>query len=136
MRKILAVVMLLMMVAMCGVVIAAEATVDPAEAAPQVNLAMCILKGALMGAIATVIGWAKKTDMDKFKWEGLIVKVPIGAIVGGIASYQGVTFDTAMQWATTTGLITVLDQVVKLILRRVAGGYKWEILNLEAPPKK
>jgi membrane protease YdiL (CAAX protease family) len=90
-----------------------------------------VLKGAMMGVVATLLGWLKNQDVDKFDFRGLALKVPVGFIIGALAAYKGIDFNSALDWATGIGLVTVIDQLVKLVLRRIASSWGWEVLNLQ-----
>jgi|GEM_PF-4215011 len=83
------------------------------------EIALTVLKGAIAGIVTVVLGYAKKVPPESFDWKALITKVPLGIVVGAIAAYQQIPFESAMAWATAVGVVTIVDQVVKAVARRV-----------------
>jgi len=115
-----------------AVVCAGEASVASGAGAETLltsSLVMSILKGAFMGVIATLIGWLKNTEPGKFEWKGLALKLPIGFVVGAIAAWKGIDFAAAYDWALGIGLITLIDNLVKLVIRRIHSAWGWEVMN-------
>jgi len=82
------------------------------------QLLLSLLQGVMSGVILVLIGYVKNTPLEKFEWKTLITKLPIGAVVGLVAAWQKIPFSEALSWATTVGLIAVVDQVIKALLRR------------------
>ena len=82
------------------------------------NFMEAVVKGILMGLIASVLGWLKNSQPGKFRLSGLLVKLPAGVVVGVVAATQDMHFNQALEWATGIGLIEVLDKVAKSIIRR------------------
>jgi uncharacterized membrane protein YfcA len=84
----------IMVLAMCGVVLAQAA---PAAATPAAEpIWKRILFGAIGGVIAALIGWAKNRDdktntQEKFSLKYAAITVAIGAVVGAIAGALGKT---------------------------------------------
>jgi len=70
--------------------------------------------------LVMILGYAKKVPLEKFDARALLLKLPIGAVIGLIAAWQKIPFTEALSWATTIGLVAVVDQVVKALLRRLA----------------
>ena len=85
---------------------------------------MALLKGAGMGAIAVLVGFLKSagTDgkLDPFQLKSLAWKAALGAALGAAAVHMGVTFESAYEWAVGVGLITLVDQLIKVVYRRGA----------------
>lgn len=78
-----------------------------------------IICGALFGLCATIVGWVKNGGkLSGFQAKGLVLKMPIGVVVGMIAAYKGIGLESAEAWAGAIGLVTVIDGVVKAIIRR------------------
>ena len=82
------------------------------------DLATALVKGAMYGLIATMLGWLKNASPGKFSFKGLIVKLPAGVLVGVVAASQGIQFNAALEWATGIGLVEVIDNLTKLVIRR------------------
>lgn len=107
--------------AFCGISFAEEAV--SATVGAESNFLMVVLKGVWLGVIATLIGWLKNTNPGEFKWRGLIMKVPIGAFIGGLAAWKGMEFTQAAEWASGIGLIAIVEQVIKMVVRRFLPGW-------------
>jgi hypothetical protein len=120
-----AIALLVVPFAFCG-----EAVATTAAAQATTDWVLALLKGGALGVSATLIGWLKNAEVEKFDWRGMALKVPVGFVVGVIAAYQNVPFDSALAYATGIGLITVLDQVVKLIVRRMLSALGWDVLGM------
>jgi hypothetical protein len=84
----------------------------------QPDFANMIIKGALCGVVATLLGWAKSSKPGRFSVYGFMTKLPAGVLVGIIAAWQGVEFDSALTWAAGLGLVEGLDNLTKAVLRR------------------
>jgi len=82
-----------------------------------------IMVGIVMGVCATVAGWLKNSQPGKFEWRGLILKLPVGIVVGIAAATQGIGFDSAMEWASGIGVVSLVDQFVKAVVRRFFPGW-------------
>jgi hypothetical protein len=78
-----------------------------------------VFKGAMCGAAATVLGWLKSAKPGKFSWRGMLTKLPTGTVVGGLAAYYGMDFNSALTWAAGLGLVEAIDNGTKIIIRRV-----------------
>jgi len=87
------------------------------------DITQAILKGLLLGAISTALGWAKSSKPGKLDWRGLVLKLPVGVGVGIAATLKGIPFDDAMVWASGVGLVEFLDHITKAIVRRFAPGW-------------
>jgi len=83
---------------------------------------MALLKGAGMGAIAVVLGYLKSVgaagQLTPFQLKSLGWKALLGAIIGAVAVKMGTTFGSAYEWAVGVGLISVADQLIKVLIRR------------------
>lgn len=77
-----------------------------------------ILKGVIIGVLATVIGWLKNSKPGKFQWRGLVLKLPLGIVIGIGAAFYKVPFDDAFSWAAGLGLVEALDKITKIFVRR------------------
>jgi len=90
-----------------------------------------ILNGALFGLCATIVGWVKNGGaLSGFQARGLILKMPLGIIIGAVAALKGIPFSDASVWAAGVGLVTVADGIIKAIVRRFIPGW----LDLVEPP--
>jgi len=88
------VILAVMVLAMCGVVLAQGTTPGAAPAAEPIWKR--IMFGALGGVMAALIGWAKNRDdktntQEAFSWKYFGITVVIGAIIGAIAGALGKT---------------------------------------------
>ena len=83
------------------------------------QMLIAILKGAGMGLVTVLIGWAKKQEIEKIDWRGFLLRVPMGMVVGAIAAWKGIPFDDAYQWAAGMGIIMLVDNITKFIYHRL-----------------
>ena len=77
--------------------------------------------GVLMGAITSLIGYAKHTKVEPFDNSKAFTTVAIGAVIGGIAAFNGWTYDQAYQYASTGGLTLFIQFICLAIYRRTNG---------------
>ena len=89
------------------------------------NLGDMIIKGAICGIVATLLGWAKSSKPGKFSIYGFMTKLPAGILVGIVSSWQGIEFDSALSWAAGLGLVEGLDNLTKAVLRRFFPDYAY-----------
>lgn len=90
-----------------------------------------ILNGAFLGFMTVLVGWAKKQEPGKFDYKGLIIRVPTGVIVGVAASIKGISFDEAYSWAAGVGVIMIVDNIIKMIMRKWCPEYYEKKLKIE-----
>ncbi|RMD87195.1 MAG: hypothetical protein D6813_13890 [Calditrichaeota bacterium] len=83
------------------------------------SMTLQILQGAGIGLFTVFLGWAKKQEPDKFDWKGLLLRVPTGIAVGAIAGYKGIPFDEAYAFAASVGVIMLVDNISKMLWRRI-----------------
>ena len=77
-----------------------------------------LAKGLLLGLLSTFTGWLKNSKPGKLSWKGFVVRLPAGLIVGYIAAVYNLQFDDVVSFLSGLGLIEVLDQIVKGVIRR------------------
>lgn len=79
-----------------------------------------IMCGALAGMAAMALGFAKNAaTVRDFQLRGLVLKLPIGLVVGGIAGAREMSFESAETWAAAIGIIAIVESVTKSIMRRI-----------------
>jgi len=78
-----------------------------------------ILRGGLLGIVATVIGWLKSKEVKKFRFKGLLVKIPAGFVIGVTANMLGQEMSEAHELLIGLGAVELLDQLTKVVLRRL-----------------
>ena len=83
------------------------------------RILLALLQGVASGMLLIAVGYVKKVPLEKFDPKALLLKLPIGAIVGLLAAWQEIPFSEALSWATTIGLVAVVDQTVRAVLRRL-----------------
>jgi len=78
-------------------------------------------KGAVMGAIAALVGWLKDKDfkLADFELPEALQRVFWGLVVGIVAAWKGVDFTTASAWATGIGLAVLFQEAWKVAWRRL-----------------
>lgn len=93
--------------------------------------AAAILNGALLGLLATILGWVKNGGrLTGFQAKGLVLKMPVGVVLGALAAWKGISFEDATTWAMGIGLVGAIDGTLKTIVRR----FYPEWLVLDDPP--
>ena len=85
------------------------------------ELAWRVLAGAVAGAITSLLGYAKSSTVEDFDPKKALQTVVVGGIVGGVAGCEGWAYDQAYQWASTVGLLTLVEYAKKAVLRRLEG---------------
>lgn len=75
-----------------------------------------LIVGALSGIGYAVLGYLKSgEDFDEQKFVTTIV---IGAVVGAVAAYYGLDYNTAYDWLLTVGAVAVVEILVKALWKR------------------
>jgi putative Mn2+ efflux pump MntP len=77
-----------------------------------------VLVGFGSGFAAAAIGYLKGTTVEKFDWKKFLPAVIYGGIVGAVMAWRGISFAEAWQFATSTGIIALVDMGLKLLWRR------------------
>jgi len=83
-----------------------------------------IAVGIVTGTITALVGYAKSCTAESFSPKKAVQTVIVGAVVGGIAGYHGWTFEQAYEWASSVGIITVVEYIKKAVWRLVLGARK------------
>jgi len=85
----------------------------------MIEIIIGILFGAISGAVLALLGYAKSSTLESFFPEKAVQTIIIGAVVGGIAGYYGWSYDQAYQWASSCGIVTIVEYAKKFIFRRL-----------------
>jgi len=78
-----------------------------------------VIFGAVSGAIICLTGYAKSSTVETFNWKKARQTIIVGAVVGGIGGYYGMTFTEAYEFASTMGVLVIVEHVKKALFRRV-----------------
>jgi len=81
-----------------------------------------VLAGVLAGAATAFFGYLKSAG-EKFQPKKAAQTIIVGGVVGGIAGYMGWTYEQAYEWASTVGIITLVEYIKKAIWKRIKA--KW-----------
>lgn len=76
-----------------------------------------VVAGALNGLGIACLGYAKSAKVEDFDERKFLQTAVVGAIVGAGAGYAGVTYQTATEWAASSGLIVIIEYIKKAVLR-------------------
>lgn len=79
-----------------------------------------IIAGLVAGLIASAIGYIK-SNAEEFEAEKFFVTVGIGAIVGAIGGYMGISYASAEIYLANIGAVYLIDYILKAIWRRWIG---------------
>lgn len=86
-----------------------------------------IIAGAVGGAVAAFVGWAKNRDIatdkqEEFDFKYLIQTVFIGAVLGALSVFDGIKMDSAQGVVTQTGAcasgVVFGEMILKAIWRQ------------------
>ncbi|RLI87285.1 MAG: hypothetical protein DRP01_02200 [Archaeoglobales archaeon] len=78
-----------------------------------------VLLGAVSGAIIAFTGYLKSSTVEKFNWKKARQTIIVGAVIGGIGGYFGWTYERAEEWASNMGILVLVEQIKKAIIRRL-----------------
>jgi hypothetical protein len=81
------------------------------------SLLQPIIAGLVAGLIASAIGYIK-TNAEKFEAEKFFITVALGAIVGAIGGYMGISYASAEIYLANIGAVYLIDYILKAIWRR------------------
>jgi len=70
------------------------------------------------GVVWNLAGYFRK-PREKYEPEKLLRSALIGAVVGVVAMYKGLSFQNAYDFATAIGLIGLVENIGKAIYRRL-----------------
>jgi len=74
--------------------------------------------GLVSGVITAALGYAKSAG-ENFNYKKLLQTVIIGGFIGGVAGAMGISYTQAEQWLGTIGAITLVEYIMKGMLRRL-----------------
>lgn len=78
-----------------------------------------IVAGMINGAIIAALGYARLAGKEDFDEKKFLQTAIIGAVVGGVGADAGWTYSQAYEWASTMGLITIIEYIKKAVWRRL-----------------
>lgn len=122
----------IMVLAMCGVVLAQAAPAAATEAAEPIWKK--ILMGGLGGLIAALIGWGKNRDaktntQEPFSWKYFGITLAVGVIIGAIAGALGKSipeFFSKYESLPVWGFAMMgVEALLKVVLRQSVGVAKF-----------
>jgi len=83
--------------------------------------------GAASGLGSALIGYLKREDgKEPFEAKVFVRTVLAGALVGGVAGYYGLSYDSAERLAAATGIQYYAENAVKALWRRKVKGTRVE----------
>jgi len=82
------------------------------------SVVSAVLAGIIAGAFTAFMGYLKSAG-EKFQPKKAIQTVIVGGVVGGIMGYTGWTYEQAYEWASTVGIITLVEYVKKAVWKRL-----------------
>ncbi len=75
---------------------------------------------ALVGAVIYgVFGYLKTTPLESWDWQKFLSTVAIGIMFGVVEVYLKVDYDAAIIIATNAGLVSIVENIIKAIWRRL-----------------
>lgn len=84
-----------------------------------INLIYPIFAGIISGGITALLGYAKSVSVESFDPSKAVQTIIVGAFVGGVAGYTGMTYEDANDWLISIGAITVVEYIKKAIWRKI-----------------
>jgi hypothetical protein len=87
-----------------------------------IEILTLIAFGAGNGAAFAIFGYIKANKIEDFDTKKFLLTIIIGAVIGGVAGFSGMTFVNAEAWLINmgilTGLIFFVENGIKIIWRR------------------
>jgi len=77
-----------------------------------------VIAGIISGAISALLGYAKNAG-ENFEPKKAIQTLVVGGFIGGVASYEGMSYTRTEEWLESIGAITLLEYIKKAIWRRL-----------------
>ena len=111
----------------CSIVVAGVAFADEvvAAAAPALfssEFWKVVGTGLLSGLMASFVGLLKSKGLADFDFQKSLPALAIGALVGAVAGYKGMTFADTESWLTTlplwAGLTAFIEMAIKAVWRK------------------
>lgn len=107
------------------------------------------LKGAIVGTIASAVGYAKQEEIGNWQFDKMLKTIIVGAITVSIISGSGLSIvaladlictqllipagvtvtASLVEGAILTGIVIVADEIVKIIARRTPAGKYFDKLK-------
>jgi len=78
-----------------------------------------VLIGIGSGFIAALIGYMKSMTTEQFDLSKFMPALMLGAVIGGIMAYANVPYDQAYQIGVCAGLVALIENAAKAIVRKV-----------------
>jgi hypothetical protein len=74
--------------------------------------------GTICGVVTAALGYAKSAgNAEAFDDKKFVQTAVVGAIVGGVGGEMGMTYTQAYEWASTVGLVTIIEYIKKALWR-------------------
>ncbi|MFA5217047.1 hypothetical protein [Sulfuricurvum sp.] len=78
-----------------------------------------ILIGIGSGFIAAIIGYMKSMTTEPFDLSKFVPAILLGAVIGGIMAFANVPYDQAYQIGVSAGLVALIENAAKAIVRNL-----------------
>jgi len=95
-----------------------------------------VAMGMLLGILTAALGYLKGTTLEKADWEKFGVTVVLGAVIGVVMGFFGWGYDQAYQWLFGMGIIAVIENAGKLLVRRIKDAWAKMKAKSDKPKKK
>jgi len=84
----------------------------------MIETLVAIGAGTVSGIMTAALGYAKTVGKaEKFDDRKFLQTCIVGGIVGGIGGEMGMSYTEAYAWASTVGLVTIIEYIKKTIIR-------------------
>ena len=94
-----------------------------------------IIAGLVAGLIASAIGYFK-SNAEEFEAEKFFLTVALGAVVGAIGGYMGISYASAEIYLANIGAVYLIDYILKAIWRRWIAPRMLKQASLASTPPK
>jgi len=84
-----------------------------------IKVLIVAVKGLISGAVTALLGYAKNAKVEDFDPKKAFQTICVGAFIGAVAGIYGYDYNTAEEWLTSIGAITVFEYVKKTLIRRL-----------------
>ena len=100
------------------------------------EITISIFLGMGAGLLWAVTGFFKGTTVEKFNGQKFFCSMLLGLVIGGASGYMDIELTVALNFVTALGLVAVIENIGKLIYRRISGWWATAKADKKSAKKK